>query len=419
MWSALRTLVSSAAAGGCPVIHGGKSDASAVPPAGAVADRCGSSGGGCPVVHGGISGVGSNGSSSSSSKDGSSGCPVVHGGEAINPLNMMPAPNQQAAPGQASSLDTARVESTIPNREGSHWVYPSPQMFYNALVRKGKGDGVQEDTMDAVVAIHNNMNENTWKQVLEWEARHSECSAPRKLVRFVGRPDELSHKAAAHYYLGLRPRPFDRHDWTVDRCGKEVRYIIDYYDVASKRSADRLPQLHDVNAVQSIEVDVRPALDSSGALLDRMRVLASGLSVPPTAQESAALQGTGDGAGGEAAVGAGEAAARRAAVDAVQAMGGAGEAAARRAAVDAVRQTCADKMAMLSACKSERECSLAHIGLTMCIAQQVCAAEADAFTAMRASADDPNGAAEAARKYGAVEACVARWGQEAQADAAA
>lgn len=23
--------------------------------------------------------------------------------------------------------------------------------------------------------------------------------------------------------------PFDRHDWYVDRCGKEVRYIIDYY----------------------------------------------------------------------------------------------------------------------------------------------------------------------------------------------
>ncbi len=24
--------------------------------------------------------------------------------------------------------------------------------------------------------------------------------------------------------------PFDRHDWIVERCGKEVRYIIDYYD---------------------------------------------------------------------------------------------------------------------------------------------------------------------------------------------
>ncbi len=25
------------------------------------------------------------------------------------------------------------------------------------------------------------------------------------------------------------PLPFDRHDWTVDRCGKEVRYVIDFY----------------------------------------------------------------------------------------------------------------------------------------------------------------------------------------------
>ncbi len=23
--------------------------------------------------------------------------------------------------------------------------------------------------------------------------------------------------------------PFDRHDWIVDRCGKEVRYVIDFY----------------------------------------------------------------------------------------------------------------------------------------------------------------------------------------------
>ena len=23
--------------------------------------------------------------------------------------------------------------------------------------------------------------------------------------------------------------PFDRHDWVVDRCGTEVRYIIDFY----------------------------------------------------------------------------------------------------------------------------------------------------------------------------------------------
>lgn len=25
------------------------------------------------------------------------------------------------------------------------------------------------------------------------------------------------------------PLPFDRHDWYVDRCGREVRYVIDFY----------------------------------------------------------------------------------------------------------------------------------------------------------------------------------------------
>jgi hypothetical protein len=24
-------------------------------------------------------------------------------------------------------------------------------------------------------------------------------------------------------------QPFDRHDWVIDRCGKEVRYVIDFY----------------------------------------------------------------------------------------------------------------------------------------------------------------------------------------------
>ena len=23
--------------------------------------------------------------------------------------------------------------------------------------------------------------------------------------------------------------PFDRHDWYVDRCGEEIRYVIDFY----------------------------------------------------------------------------------------------------------------------------------------------------------------------------------------------
>jgi cytochrome c heme-lyase len=43
-------------------------------------------------------------------------------------------------------------------------------MFYNALVRKGKLDPeTKEEDMTSVVAIHNCMNEGTWKRILQWE----------------------------------------------------------------------------------------------------------------------------------------------------------------------------------------------------------------------------------------------------------
>ena len=38
--------------------------------------------------------------------------------------------------------------------------------FWNALVRKGKTDGASEEDMDTVIAVHNNMNETTWRQVI-------------------------------------------------------------------------------------------------------------------------------------------------------------------------------------------------------------------------------------------------------------
>ncbi len=55
--------------------------------------------------------------------------------------------------------------------------------------------------------------------------------------------------------------PFDRHDWLIDRCGKEVRYVIDYYD-GGKVSEDYKFAL----------LDVRPAMDSWENCWDRMKV---------------------------------------------------------------------------------------------------------------------------------------------------
>ena len=49
-------------------------------------------------------------------------------------------------------------------------------------------------------------------------------------------------------------------DWLA-RCGKEVRYIIDYYDGDMEPGSHRFAQL-----------DVRPAMDSFEAVADRVKV---------------------------------------------------------------------------------------------------------------------------------------------------
>lgn len=43
------------------------------------------------------------------------------------------------------------------------WMYPSEQMFYNAMKRKGWSPSEQD--MKQVVAIHNGVNERAWSEV--------------------------------------------------------------------------------------------------------------------------------------------------------------------------------------------------------------------------------------------------------------
>ena len=69
-----------------------------------------------------------------------------------------------------------------------------------------------------------------WQEVLKWEALHAEeCTNP-KLKSFGGKATDYSPRARFRQLMGYQ-LPFDRHDWIVDRAGKEVRYVIDYYDV--------------------------------------------------------------------------------------------------------------------------------------------------------------------------------------------
>jgi len=92
----------------------------------------------------------------------------------------------------------------------------------------------------------------------------SECINP-KLLRFTGKPKQLSPKAwFCSTFLGT-PRPFDRHDWIIDRAGKPVRYIIDYYGGEENPHDD----------VPVFILDVRPALDSLTSVKDRLAVVVS------------------------------------------------------------------------------------------------------------------------------------------------
>ncbi|KAG6850556.1 hypothetical protein H0H93_011755 [Arthromyces matolae] len=199
-------------------------------------------------------------------------CPVDH--TALNPLNQMPSLAQERAPNQQLDLPTERTESSIPRDGSNKWDYPSPQQFYNALVRKGWE--TPEEHVETMVEIHNFLNERAWLEVLKWEKREYEPTNDERrhddiqLARFKGRPGEMSPKARFWTFAGwLFPShfnsepPFDRHDWIVRRpkTGEEVRYVIDYYSAPPE--PDGLPVF---------SLDVRPALDSLSSVKQRIAV---------------------------------------------------------------------------------------------------------------------------------------------------
>ena len=136
-------------------------------------------------------------------------------------------------------------------------------------------------------------------------------------------------------------RPFDRHDWVVDRCGEEVRYIIDFYFNEDKAGTPEVRPLQDWRAtstadyrsglavllllcvfpatlgtgfrarvdlamffclskrwaLQAFELCVRPALDSVGSAVDRVKMViyttfaAAGLPCPVTGKGSGRFGG--------------------------------------------------------------------------------------------------------------------------------
>ncbi|CAO3622843.1 unnamed protein product [Cunninghamella blakesleeana] len=172
----------------------------------------------------------------------------------------MPHISQQPLPDQKGHLGKHREISSIPRSESDEklWVYPSEQMFFNAMRRKNWNP--KEEDMSTVVPIHNAVNEEAWKRILEWEKLHTtDCNQP-KLLKFQGRPKDITPKARIRSWFGYE-LPFDRHDWTVDRCGEKVTYIIDFY---SGRQDSKRPGV-------SFYLDVRPAV-SIGGVFDRIKM---------------------------------------------------------------------------------------------------------------------------------------------------
>lgn len=178
-----------------------------------------------------------------------SSCPVKHDQNSnasedgflskINPLNYMfrDLSNKQA-PNQTHALPTDRDPSSIPKGSGDgNWEYPSPQQMYNALLRKGYTD-TDPTAVESMVAVHNFLNEGAWAEIVDWErrfggglwrawqiCRRGEENAPDTtrlldwrsgsqpaeptLVRFQGRPKDLTPKAAMLQVMGwLYPAKF-------------------------------------------------------------------------------------------------------------------------------------------------------------------------------------------------------------------
>ena len=337
------------------------------------------------------------------SSDEGSGCPVKNGAsiggtasqhpeydvysQPIDKTNQMPkgVKTQMPTATQKTEISTDRVKSSIPKggqtENNSTWTYPSPQQFYNALARKGKLDNeTSEEDMESVVALHNNMNEKTWAKVVEWEKQTYKQSSSPKLLKFQGRPHDLSPKATLKHYLLGHPLPYDRHDWVVLRDdGSTVRYVIDYYydDTRAKETEESaMPSLHDRNATQSLLVDVRPALDSPSLFVARALQMPYKIWSQQTSFEPLPLRGTPEMANQvqeSLLVWQSIQQARKQELQ-VESPTEISKDEAEQIALSFanVLKNCRKQQSRVSSCTSEEDCSKASMDLTMCMGPILC-----------------------------------------------
>lgn len=149
------------------------------------------------------------------------------------------------------NLPTDREISSIPRTSSNqNWIYPSQKQFFEAMQRKNWNPDSQD--MKVIVPIHNLVNERAWKHITMWEGNHYQDAIKQcggiTLTSFKGDLKKLTPRAWIKLYIWGQQPPFDRHDWTINRCGKEIEYVIDFYN-------------GDDNSGQ-VWLDVRPKLNS-------------------------------------------------------------------------------------------------------------------------------------------------------------
>lgn len=162
---------------------------------------------------------------------------------------------------ERAALPANSEQDTGHDRHTGNWIYPSQSQFFAAMQRKGHKPEAAD--MQTIVPIHNAVNERTWREVLRWEEGRGGASTQTqggdqegpRLVSFAGDSKALTPRARWNGLWGWK-RPFDRHDWVVERSGGErVEYVIDFYE---GRGADGKVGGGPLN----FYLDVRPKLNS-------------------------------------------------------------------------------------------------------------------------------------------------------------
>ncbi|KAI4950426.1 hypothetical protein J4E91_004308 [Alternaria rosae] len=160
-------------------------------------------------------------------------------------------PDQIASKPAPDARPANNERDTGSDKKTGNWIYPSEQMFFDAMRRKSYDPSAPD--MRTIVPIHNAVNERAWHEIKTWESGRGaeKCGGP-KLASFSGLSTSLTPRARWKSLMGYQP-PFDRHDWVVDRCGTKVEYVIDFY---AGRDEGK------VGKALNFYLDVRPKLNS-------------------------------------------------------------------------------------------------------------------------------------------------------------